>query len=94
MSDTLSSPKPSPTPTGKPVVAATPCSDCGAPTNGTVYMHSQVAGDYRYVCGDCLEEANLMERIYVEPCPECMGSGTTVEGWDCEWCDGWGDSEF
>ena len=24
------------------------------------------------------------------PCPRCFGSGITVEGFDCEYCDGMG----
>ena len=67
-----------------------PCHDCGAPSNGTLYMHVQIAGFYLHVCEHCLEEANLMDTIYAEPCPECHGSGDTWEGWDCEWCDGSG----
>ena len=63
------------------------CHDCGEPSNGTLYMHTQIGGFYLYVCSDCLEEANLMEEIYAEPCPECHGKGDTWEGWECEWCN-------
>ena len=28
------------------------------------------------------------------PCPKCHGSGHTIEGFDCEYCDGTGELEI
>ena len=57
-------------------------------------MHVNVAGLYESLCSDCLEEANTMETIYAEPCPECRGNGTTWEGMNCEYCEGSGRSDW
>ena len=70
------------------------CEDCGKPSNGNRYMHVQVSGLFQRLCSDCLEEANLMETIYSEPCTECRGSGTTWEGMNCEECDGSGTLDY
>jgi len=69
-----------------------PCSDCGKPSTGEILMNVQVAGDYRYLCAACREEANLLETTFEEPCPRCNGSGTEWEGWDCDDCGGIGTS--
>jgi len=71
-----------------------PCSDCGKPSNGIRYMHVQVSGMFVRLCDDCLEEANLMETIYAQPCYHCGGSGREWEGWDCEHCDGTGTDDY
>jgi DnaJ-class molecular chaperone len=57
-------------------------------------MHVQVSGMFVHLCTDCLEEANLMETIYAQPCPHCHGSGREWEGWDCDHCDGSGTDDY
>jgi DnaJ-class molecular chaperone len=39
------------------------------------------------------EEDEYEEEPCVE-CPRCGGSGITVEGWDCRYCDGDGYLDF
>lgn len=85
--------------TDSPAVAGCPaplCSDCGKnpAIPDTIYMHVQVHGLFVRLCSDCLEEANLEQEIYAEPCPRCHGSGTEWEGWDCEYCDGTGTFDY
>lgn len=57
-------------------------------------MHVQVGGLFVRLCSDCLEDANLLETIYAEPCCECHGSGHAWEGWECEECGGSGTSDY
>jgi hypothetical protein len=38
-----------------------------------------------------LEDEDFSDDI---PCPKCLGSGLTIEGWDCWYCDGDGYLEF
>jgi DnaJ-class molecular chaperone len=41
------------------------------------------------------EDEDPFEEEDVEvPCPKCCGSGLTIEGWDCWYCDGDGYLEF
>ena len=56
-------------------------------------MHIQVHGLFEWLCSDCLEEANLMETIYAEPCSTCRGTGSSW-GEDCEDCDGSGRADW
>lgn len=62
--------------------------ECGQPGCGR-FMHVQVHGLFEWLCSDCLEEANLMETIYAEPCYACCGNGS-IMGEDCEDCEGSG----
>lgn len=68
-----------------------PCHDCGKPTHGPLLMNRHVAGDFQYLCAECLEE-NDPEDVMVEPCPRCGGNGIEWEGWNCEYCDGSGEA--
>lgn len=65
-----------------------PLCECGQAACGR-YMHVQVHGLFEWLCEECLEEANLMERIYEEPCPTCRGRGSLWDE-DCEDCEGLG----
>jgi len=73
----------------EPETTTKPCHDCGRPSTGILWMNTQVSGDFQYLCADCKED-NDPDCVMQEPCYECGGTGTTVEGWNCEWCDGSG----
>lgn len=75
------------------VALQSPCYDCGKPSNGIRYMHCQVSGLFVRLCDDCLEDGNLQETIYAEPCWRCGGYGGGREGLDCEECDGSGRAD-
>lgn len=66
--------------------------ECGEPACGR-FMHIQVHGLFEWLCSDCLEEANLMETIYAEPCSSCRGNGS-IMGEDCEDCEGSGRADW
>ena len=36
------------------------------------------------------DDVDPQEYEYFPRCPECNGSGLSMEGWDCEECDGLG----
>ena len=56
-------------------------------------MNVNVAGDFQYLCPDCKED-NDPDDVMQEPCPRCHGSGLEWEGWNCEYCDGYGTADF
>ena len=70
-----------------------PCHDCGKPTTAPLLMNVNVAGDFQYLCPDCKED-NDPDDVMQEPCPRCHGSGLEWEGWNCEYCDGYGTADF
>lgn len=39
-------------------------------------------------------EDMLDDDIPTTNCPKCHGSGHTIEGWPCEYCDGYGVLEI
>jgi hypothetical protein len=48
---------------------------------------------FRYVVkeGEWMDEdSDVYEEDFTDICPMCGGCGLSIEGWDCEWCDGWG----
>jgi hypothetical protein len=47
------------------------------------------------LCPGCLcEPCACPEDDPTYKCPRCRGTGHTMEGWDCEYCDGTGELEI
>lgn len=88
MTETDSTSPPANTSHGVEVQRRVRLCECGEPACGR-FMHIQVHGLFEWLCSDCLEEANLMETIYAEPCSSCRGNGS-IMGEDCEDCEGSG----
>lgn len=69
------------------------CADCKKVGNWPLLMNTTVAGHFEHLCPDCRDE-NDPDEVMQEPCPHCGGSGLEIEGWNCEYCDGYGTSDF